>query len=198
MSHLQGQPDVRPVEEAKHPEVPAVLATPADMLEPYDAQTSFWLPDWKQSLRLLGWRWIYVVGLAILVAFLAWVLMFRGRFLILSFSGLIVKGIIFMVAGAVSLLVYLRKGAIRLRTDPFCIHCGYSLEGHQDGAICPECGLRASFRVCDEYRRDPHWFIERYRKRAHVVSPGVALDVPAPSQIATSRGISDAERDEPV
>ena len=187
MSHLQGQPDVRPVEDAEHPEVPTVLATPADMPEPYDPRVPFWLPDWKESLRLLGWRWVYVIGLALLGAFLAWVLLFRGRFLILSFSGLIMKSIIFAIAGAISLLVYLRKGAIRLRKDPFCIHCGYSLEGHQDGAICPECGLRASFRVCDEYRRDPHWFIERYRKRAHAAPTGAVLEVSRPGPLDSSR-----------
>ena len=57
------------------------------------------------------------------------------------------------------------RTAVRQRPDPFCIHCGYSLTGLPDGHRCPECGRTFSFRVIEEYRRDSHWFIQRYKMR---------------------------------
>ncbi len=142
-----------------------VHATPWDVPGEYDANAPFWLPDWKTSVKLLGWRWMIVVGLVALLVLFAW-LVFHGRYFLLSFSGIIVKLGIFVVAGFFSMWAYIRKSATQFRRDPFCVHCGYSLEGHNDGEVCPECGRRSNFAVCREYKRDPHWFIQRYRKRA--------------------------------
>jgi hypothetical protein len=179
MSTLENQPGARPI-PADLGELPSVLvATPADMPEEFDATTPFWLPDRIQSLKLLGWRWVFVLAGAGFFVLAGWLLFFRGRYLVLSLSGLMIKAGAFAIAGMISLWVYLRRGAVRLRKDPFCIHCGYSLVGLADGGICPECGRRYSFRVAQEYKRDPHWFMERYRNRAHVVASGGGLDVPA-------------------
>ena len=71
--------------------------------------------------------------------------------------------VIAIYALPVVLAISTAKDVIRARREPFCIHCGYGLTGLPDNHACPECGRRYSFRIIDEYRRDPHWFIERYR-----------------------------------
>jgi hypothetical protein len=58
----------------------------------------------------------------------------------------------------------LNKG-VRARTDLFCVHCGYSLEGLPDHHRCPECGRPYHFWVVEEYKRDPDWFIMRWKAR---------------------------------
>lgn len=60
------------------------------------------------------------------------------------------------------------RHVLRLRKEPFCIHCGYTLTGLPDGSNCPECGQPFHFGTIEEYRRDPHWFIERYNKRHQI------------------------------
>ena len=75
--------------------------------------------------------------------------------------------------------------AIRNRKEPFCIHCGYDLTGLPDNHICPECGRQFSHRLIEEYRRDPNWFIERYKSRALV--PVAEAPFPAGQVSSTSK-----------
>ena len=56
----------------------------------------------------------------------------------------------------------IRKAAAN-RKEPFCIHCGYTLTGLPEQGICPECGSTYSRQLIQEYRRDPQWFIKRYK-----------------------------------
>jgi hypothetical protein len=83
---------------------------------------------------------------------------------------LLVPAVVLPAAYAFSLASH----SIRQRKEPFCIHCGYDLSGLPDNHTCPECGEPYSWRIIDEYRRDPDWFIERYKKRNDIP----AADVP--------------------
>lgn len=58
---------------------------------------------------------------------------------------------------------YAMKLGVQARKEPFCIHCGYELSGLPDHHQCPECGVPYDFKAIDEYRRDPDWFIQRYK-----------------------------------
>ncbi len=142
----------------------------------YDPNATFWTPDWKERARLMGWRWAIVGGLVLLALAFGWMMLFHGKMFVLSFGGLLFKLAGVVVAGTISLMVWLRKSATQYRRDPFCIYCGYSMEGLQDGDRCPGCGRPCSFAVCREYKRDPQWFVHRYKQRATTPVESVALD----------------------
>jgi hypothetical protein len=75
---------------------------------------------------------------------------------------------VFAVALPITLAIGASKNIVARRKEPFCIHCGYELTGLPDHHNCPECGRPFCFAIIDEYRRDPHWFIERYNKRHEI------------------------------
>lgn len=161
-------------------QLPAVLvATPSDLPEALSSDTRFWMPGWGDCVRLLGWRWLVIIGLLVLAVALGWAVT-RWTGFVLGMSGIIIKTGLFGIGTAITLVIWLRRNATRLRTDPFCIHCGYSLEGLADGSHCPECGRRFRLSVISEYRRDPHWFIERYRSHGAHPTDNVVLHVPEP------------------
>src|SRR5689334_16464583 len=107
---------------------PEIVATPMDVPGTYDPATPFRLPDAAESAKLLGWRWVVVIAIAAGAVLLVWILL-HGRFFVLSFAGVIIKLGALVVASAISMWAYMRKSAMQFRRDPFCIHCGYSLEG---------------------------------------------------------------------
>jgi len=74
-----------------------------------------------------------------------------------------VKMFVTTAAIAIALAGYVIRRAIQARKEPFCIFCGYNLTGLPDGHRCPECGRSISWAVIAEYRRDPQWFIERWK-----------------------------------
>jgi hypothetical protein len=149
---------------------PTSGASPSD-LRPRDPQQVRWyLPGWGETARLFGWRWFSFTPAAALIAlmiYLPWVVLLHA--FVFWWKLVVIAVMVPMVA-----VVNAAKNIIRSRTDPFCIHCGYTLEGLPDNYVCPECGEPYSFHVIDEYRRDPHWFISRCKQRSGMP----AADVP--------------------
>lgn len=120
--------------------------------EAEQGEERWYMPTMGERARLLGWRWLYFVPAVLLVP-LALVLPFMVF--------LIWKLLVVAVALPMGALARSARHALRLRTEPFCIHCGYGLTGLPEGHRCPECGVAFSLFEMEEYRRDPHWFIRR-------------------------------------
>ncbi|HEX8525139.1 MAG TPA: hypothetical protein VF669_23005 [Tepidisphaeraceae bacterium] len=136
------------------PKTPTASPRPSD-----DCDGPWWLPNWWEAAKLLGWRWV--------LAFPAVAALMLGGLGLLDYrfwNFLIVIGFKMMViAIAVPLgaLTNMMRTIVQRRKDPFCIHCGYSLDGLPDHHKCPECGRAYHLELIDEYRRDPHWYIQR-------------------------------------
>jgi hypothetical protein len=121
----------------------------------------WWKPGWKDLMRAVGWHWVFVLPAAGVVGLFGFALL-RPRYMgVLWWLGL--KGIIWALAIPVALLADVMRRVTSARTEPFCIHCGYALYGLPERGICPECGSGYSRQMIDEYRRDPKWFIARYK-----------------------------------
>jgi hypothetical protein len=65
----------------------------------------------------------------------------------------------------VTMFVWGVKNVVKARTDPFCIHCGYSVSGLGERGQCPECGRGFTVGLSKEYQKDPQFFRERCRVR---------------------------------
>jgi hypothetical protein len=130
---------------------------------PTEEVTQWYRPSWQDGLRYIGYRWIYLtpaVGLVILGV----AVMFRP-----DMAGLVIRvgyKLITVVVGIAAWLVgHVIRQATQGRKEPFCIFCGYNLTGLPDNYRCPECGRPYTWAMIDEYRRDPQWFIERWKAR---------------------------------
>lgn len=117
-------------------------------------------PTIGERLKLMGWKnllWIPPIGMLAILFFSLlhpdwWGMMIGGWKLALM-----------IILLPLAMLGTAAHHAIRQRTEPFCIHCGYCTFGFPDGHRCPECGEPISHSATDEYRRDPKWFIERHK-----------------------------------
>jgi hypothetical protein len=132
---------------------------------PHDegGEPAWYKPTYGETAKLLGWRWIYflpaVLILLLMVIYLParpWLWQFA-----IGWWKLILIAIVLPMVWAGKTM----NQIIALRKEPFCIHCGYDLTGLPGGHNCPECGRHYDPAMVEEYRRDPNWFIQRYRQR---------------------------------
>src|SRR2546423_998089 len=135
------------------------------------AEMRWYKPTFAETARLIGWRWIYFIPAILLIVVLFLIPLRPELFRMLAvYWKLLVMAVALPTGAAIKAAAHV----IRSRKEPFCIHCGYDLTGLPDGHTCPECGRQFSLRTIEEYRRDPHWFIQRYK--SHSILP----EAPAP------------------
>jgi len=145
---------------------PRTHGSPSDLQLKPDLELRWYLPTWRERLRFMGWRnllWIPSMALAATMLLVPW---FWPVFWQITIGWW--KLWVMAVALPLGAAAQAARHTLRLRRDPFCIHCGYSLTGLPDGHACPECGQPCNHQVIQEYRRDPHWFIDRYKNRNNI------------------------------
>ena len=143
------------------PEQKRLLLSPTDIPADADGSLPWWKPTWGDVARRLGWRWLYLIPLVMMVLLGVWMLLFHVWFVnMLWWSG---KFWVWIVMGAVGAVVEAMRQATKARAEPFCIHCGYTLDGLPDQHICPECGRPYSFQLIREYQENPKWFVQRWK-----------------------------------
>jgi len=161
------------------------LGTAVEVAPGPEAEDVWWTPGWKDLARAVGWRWILVVPAVGVVALCVLALM-NPRYL----GGLWwlgVKGMIYALAIPVALLGSVIRRVTSARTEPFCIHCGYALHGLPESGTCPECGSGYTRQMIDEYRRDPKWFIARYKAQKDLPPHHEVGGLPPPAVIGGPR-----------
>lgn len=164
--HLRNAPG--PIRVVPEP----VVASPADLHARHDAalhpaieDEQWWTPDWLDVSRTIGWWWLILGPILIILIGGPLVSLAMGKWGLIA-GGMIwgLKTALFLGAAALTIVITATRRATAARKDPFCIHCGFSLVGHEDIELqCPECGRPCSRAMCDEYRKDPRFFRERYR-----------------------------------
>ncbi len=146
---------------------PEVIATPSQMGSGpgTDNGITWWQPGWRDMWRYVGYRWVFLIPALLLPFGLLLPLRFYNAGLIVIWVKLLVLP---MVGVSIWLTRYVLLRAVRARKEPFCVFCGYNLSGLPDNYRCPECGRPYTWRLIAEYRRDPQWFVERYRARTRL------------------------------
>lgn len=140
---------------------PANVASPAQVGTQPNETITWWKPSWRDAWLHLGWRWIFLLPVLGLIVLL--VPLLRWPSVLSPFLPIGIQYATFVGAIVITLAGFAVRRAVRARREPFCIFCGYNLRGLPDHYRCPECGRPYTWRLIAEYRRDPLWFIERYR-----------------------------------
>ena len=128
-------------------------------IEPLDTgpQLVWWRPPFKLVIRQMTWWWAllptFLLGLGLVIAAL-----FPGEFRA-AFCWLGMKTLVLTLAVPVLAWGHLRQRAIQARTDDFCSHCGWTLQGLPEEGRCPECGRPYRIKIVRMFRRDPQWVI---------------------------------------
>jgi len=146
----------------------------------------FYRPPLPEVIRHMEWGWIVVPMLAAACLAMTVTGLLLGRYHI---EMTILGGQLLFLVLAVPLFFWenLRDRLIRLRTDPFCIHCGWTLAGLPEEGRCPECGEPYRLNVVEMFRQDPQWVIAywKFAGKAPTVelfnSRHVATHSPSPS-----------------
>jgi hypothetical protein len=176
---------IAPPSHAPNPTTPmgplvphAVHGSPADLMElrtraggEFAREPSWWRPSAADIIRAVGWNWLWLVPTIGLSAFL--VTIFIGGYWTWVLSNIKLLALPLVLGAWLA-----GKGMLRIvhgRKDHFCIHCGYSLDGLADEGDCPECGNPYLFRVIMEYKKDPGWFVSRYRQMSLLPPPAAAI-----------------------
>lgn len=133
------------------------------------ADIRWWRPGWADMWRHIGYRWLLLLPVVFLLALASvglCLLGFEGLLLLLGFKLLLLTGGIVISLGG-----WFIRRAVQARREPFCIFCGYNLTGLPEAHTCPECGRSYTWDMIREYRRDPHWFIERWKAQRKFPPP---------------------------
>jgi hypothetical protein len=151
---VEGLPDIPPPPPI--PERGEVLASPGDLAADPDGKLPFWKPGWGEIARRLGWSWLFVGPAVALIIGMMGLCVFRWWWFDLWFNFWEVW--VLALVGVIGGLVGVIRHAIKGRGEPFCIHCGYNLDGLPEQHLCPECGRKYSFQLIRKYQQDPAWF----------------------------------------
>jgi hypothetical protein len=135
----------------------------------------FWRPDAWYIARSIGWWWALALPAVAVILAIPFLAFSRGT-QFMALIGWEMKLLVFVCGFVVTLVLRAASRGVQRRKDDFCIHCGYTVEGLGPSGQCPECGRHFTLAVVQEYRKDPHFFIERYKasREAAGVTPFAA------------------------
>jgi hypothetical protein len=170
---------------------PAVLASPSDVAGRHASgavggvgvgghRVPWWRPGWRDVVRHMPWWWwvLSVTTVAAGLSGLAALLVPLGGsrwFLAFLVAG---QTLPYAVPAGVALAGYALARGTRMRRDPFCIHCGYSLAGHEPTGTCPECGWAFDRNLVEEFKKDPEFLRHRWEATSRLPASGPVVKVP--------------------
>jgi hypothetical protein len=180
---LGGMPLVPHATEASPSEMGA---QPLDALAPdfitfFEKDLPFYRPSAMDIARTIGWRWVLLVPIILVLAAFP-VMFFLPPAVMMQFLQVELKLVLLALGGGITIVLWAVRNAINTRTDLFCIHCGYNLDGLTDEGTCPECGRNFKHKIIREFKKDPHFFIARWKavQTAPKATPFSAGEGPTP------------------
>jgi len=140
---------------------------PLDALAPefmtmLDGTMPWWRPGVLDISKTIGWRWLLLLPILLTLAAVVMSFVFAPA-QAMQFLGTELKIAALAAGGGIAIVLWAVRTGVSARTDIFCIHCGYTLGGLSKRGTCPECGRPYTFDVIAEFKKDPHFFAERFR-----------------------------------
>ncbi len=154
------------VPEPVHGSPADLLPAPPDALIPedrlpFESEGPWWRPGWQHVARVIAWRWVILLpALAIGIGGPYELIMDRA---FMPMAAASFKLIVFSWGVIITIVAWGIRHAVAGRKDMFCIHCGYSVHGLGERGQCPECGRFFNVSMINEYRKDPHFFVQRHK-----------------------------------